>query len=1025
MKKYIFLLLLCATGMAQTYQNPTFGTITTKTAPTSVTPPTMATVESSGVVGKIIPENIPMNVIPPTTHYTPTTPTLKGHFQGIDNAIGNIPLTTAGNTTRVWFTGDATTITAGTFYLTNPTNKGTVANVSQSVINDDNQKKYFTQDLIGQPFATATLFPPGVYAGNLSASTTPNSAQQRFTVELYKCNNAGTPIASGVSGAPVGDLGVTVILILDSGLLTLADGSVTNVPVSASLASQFSIGVGERIRYHVSAEKVGTASSNITESVWYGNSFNSFIDVPTPITSSGVSNLSTVTGATVTNALDNLSTGKENSANKQNSLATDGTGVKFPTIDAINDIDNNLVHKTGSESIYDDKEFMNASVFNDGVYVKTRAYTVTSTSSNLAANLNQGYAWDGTNHYLIGTSRIAKMDSSFNVIVDNTTPFTGTTGANHLGDGVYLGGFLYVPAQTSPGTTGMQIIKYNATTLAFVATYDISATNPNCSALTTDGTYLYVASFEDGSKLWKYDLVGNFIGLITISSPITGIQGISYYLGDLYITNETNLYKVSLSGINKTNLGTVPGDISSIHRTQGLEVVSGVARVLIVNEAGFTNVFYLSSSATYKNYASIDSGGNIKTNGNLEITTDNVATPFSLSAYSTNAGQGASFFAKKYGGTKASPAAVSSNTPILALFAQGYTGSSLSGAVGGIRIMARENFTPTANGTHIVFETTAIGATSRTEKMRIDNDGGILINTTSNPSSFKLNVNGTTGLASTLTLLATPTTSAGTYDILTRNTSTGAVEKVASSTIALDNNVVHKTGFETILGTKRFEAVETTIGVSFLEQAENTYLSATGYTSIAFDANSMNIMTGAGKNFNINHASVTSGKTFSLPNATGTFALTSDLSAYATTASPAFTGTPTAPTAAPGTNTNQVATMAALQAATSAVRPYLVYTALISQSGTSAPTEIVLENTLGATATWSRSAAGTYQASFSSAVLTANKTAVFVTKQITGFTDVVVSANSNNTASIDVVVSNGTLRDSELNKASLEIRVYN
>lgn len=300
--------------MAQTYQNPTFGTITSKTAPTSTTDPYVSTLSSIGVQGKVAPENIPLTIIPPTTHYTPVTPNLKGHLQGIDNAIGNIPLTTAGNTTRVWFTGDATTITAGTFYLTNATNKGTVANVSQSAINDDNQKKYFTQDLIGQPFASTTIFPPGVYAGNLSASTTPNSAQQRFTVELYRCNNAGTPIASGVPGAPVGDLGVTVIIILDSGNLTLADGSVTNVPVSASLASQFSIGVGERIRYHVSAEKVGTASSNITESVWYGNSFNSFIDVPTPITSSGVSNVSTVTGASVTAALDNLNTLKANDA---------------------------------------------------------------------------------------------------------------------------------------------------------------------------------------------------------------------------------------------------------------------------------------------------------------------------------------------------------------------------------------------------------------------------------------------------------------------------------------------------------------------------------------------------------------------------------------------------------------------------------------------------------------------------------------------------------------------------------------
>lgn len=316
MKKliYVFLALLSIGVNAQTAN----GTETPVNSirlrsPQTVTSTThMATVGTDGTVGKVLSEDISMTIIPPTINYTPLTPNLKGHFQGIDNALGDIVATTAGNTTRVWFTGDATTIGAGTFYLSNATGKGTVANVSQSVTNDDNQKKYFTQDVIGQPFASNTLFPPGVYAGNLSASTTPNSAQQRFTVELYKCDNNGTPIASGVSGAPVGDLGVTVILILDSGLLTLVDGSVTNVPVSESLASQFSIATGERIRYHVSAEKVGTVASNITESVWYGTSFNSYLDVPTPITSSGVSNLSTVTGATVTVALDNLNVGKAN-----------------------------------------------------------------------------------------------------------------------------------------------------------------------------------------------------------------------------------------------------------------------------------------------------------------------------------------------------------------------------------------------------------------------------------------------------------------------------------------------------------------------------------------------------------------------------------------------------------------------------------------------------------------------------------------------------------------------------------------
>jgi len=306
MKKILFLLLCTVSIHGQTYQNPTFGTVTTKTAPLNTTSDFITTTSSTGVQGKILGENISLSVIPPVHHFTPITTNIKGYFQGVDNALGDIVATTAGVTTRLWLTADQTTITAGTFYRTNFTNKGVIASAIQSVTNNDNEKKYFTQDIIGDAYVAITTFPKGVYAGNLSVSTSPNSAQQRFTVEVYKCNNAGTPIASGISGAVTGSLGVTVITILDSGLLTLADESVTNVPVSNTIEFPFTINVGERVRYHISAEKVGATGANITESLYLGTSYNSYIDVPVPLNTSAVQNLSNVVGATTTDALNNL-----------------------------------------------------------------------------------------------------------------------------------------------------------------------------------------------------------------------------------------------------------------------------------------------------------------------------------------------------------------------------------------------------------------------------------------------------------------------------------------------------------------------------------------------------------------------------------------------------------------------------------------------------------------------------------------------------------------------------------------------
>jgi lysophospholipase L1-like esterase len=333
MKKLIYILLLLpffAIGQISNgteYTEEAFRATNNQTVTTS---DFITTTGADGTQGKILGENISLSVIPPVHHFTPVTSNIKGYFQGVDDALGNVVATTAGITTRLWLTADQVTISAINFFKTNFVNKGIVASASQSVSNNDNEKKYFTQDIIGDPYVTITTFPKGVYAGNLSVSTSPNSAQQRFTVEVYKCNNSGTPIPSGVSGAVTGALGVTVITILDSGVLTLADGSVTNVPVSASIEFPFTVNVGERVRYHISAEKVGTTGANITESLYLGTSYNSYIDVPVPLNTTSVQDLSAVTnGGTTTDALNALNSGK---ANDVNVIHTTGDETKTGTL---------------------------------------------------------------------------------------------------------------------------------------------------------------------------------------------------------------------------------------------------------------------------------------------------------------------------------------------------------------------------------------------------------------------------------------------------------------------------------------------------------------------------------------------------------------------------------------------------------------------------------------------------------------------------------------------------------------------
>jgi hypothetical protein len=107
---------------------------------------------------------------------------------------------------------------------------------------------------------------------------------------------------------------------------------------------------------------------------------------------------------------------------------------------------------------------------------------------------------------------------------------------------------------------------------------------------------------------------------------------------------------------------------------------------------------------------------------------------------------------------------------------------------------------------------------------------------------------------------------------------------------------------------------------------------------------------------------------------------------------------------------------------------YKVYTALLTQTGTNAPTATVLENTLGGTVVWTRSGVGAYIGTLSNA-FTSEKTAVFCTKDTgspTGTGGVMMRGYSSSTSNvlITVVTSSGGI-DGQIANSSVEIRVYN
>ena len=112
-----------------------------------------------------------------------------------------------------------------------------------------------------------------------------------------------------------------------------------------------------------------------------------------------------------------------------------------------------------------------------------------------------------------------------------------------------------------------------------------------------------------------------------------------------------------------------------------------------------------------------------------------------------------------------------------------------------------------------------------------------------------------------------PTATAGTNT--TQIATTAFVETAASGNVKL-------TGDQTIAGTKTFNDMRPSSGVIFPHLVDGGFfVGGAGNTGIAFDANSLNIGVSGAPTLSIDFSSVSGvTKTFTLPNQTGTFALT-------------------------------------------------------------------------------------------------------------------------------------------------------
>jgi hypothetical protein len=92
-------------------------------------------------------------------------------------------------------------------------------------------------------------------------------------------------------------------------------------------------------------------------------------------------------------------------------------------------------------------------------------------------------------------------------------------------------------------------------------------------------------------------------------------------------------------------------------------------------------------------------------------------------------------------GTVGTPTAAQTGDLLSFISGTGY-GTSFPSSTGVLNIVAGENFTGTSNATYMQFEVTPTGSVTKAEAMRLNSTGNLLINTTTDSGTQKLQVNG-------------------------------------------------------------------------------------------------------------------------------------------------------------------------------------------------------------------------------------------------------------------------------------------
>ena len=221
----------------------------------------------------------------------------------------------------------------------------------------------------------------------------------------------------------------------------------------------------------------------------------------------------------------------------------------------------------------------------------------------------QGICTEGEYYWVSGSGTLAKYDSSWNLIAENTDPFQGyTLEVNHIGDIDVYNNELYLGVEYFMDGEGknIQVAVYDGDTLKLKRTFPFRSDTGQmeCSgiAVDADSRTVYMTSWIDDKSseyLYMYDLdTGDYKGKLKMQPGPKWLQGIAYYDGSLYVTSDDgdadenapdHLYRVDVSKNKQTGIVSQEkafDDVTRQGEIEGLTFDADHGRLLLLYNRG-------------------------------------------------------------------------------------------------------------------------------------------------------------------------------------------------------------------------------------------------------------------------------------------------------------------------------------------------------------------------------------------------------------------------------------------------------